>query len=313
MPRIVISESMDAPAVAALVRDFDVDYRPGLVDDEAALAAALADADAWIVRNRTQVRGAALAAARRLRVVGRLGVGLDNIDLAACAARGIEVIPATGANAESVAEYVLAMAMILLRGAAYLSTTAVAAGRWPRQMLSQGREVSGKTIGLVGFGSIGRVTARKVAAMGMRVVAFDPVVPADSPAWAELGVAPLPLDELLARSDVVSLHLPLTDSTRGLIGEARLSRMKPGAILINSARGGIVDEAALARALSSGRLGGAALDVFDREPLAAGSVLAEAPNLILTPHVAGVTLESNERVSGIIAERVASFLGAARG
>ena len=313
MPRIVISESMDAPAVAALVRDFDVDYRPGLVDDEAALAAALADADGWIVRNRTQVRGAALAAAMRLRVVGRLGVGLDNIDLATCAERGIEVIPATGANAESVAEYVLAMAMILLRGAAYLSTAAVAAGRWPRQMLSQGREVSGKTIGLVGFGSIGRVTARKVAAMGMRVVAFDPVVPADSPAWAELGVAPLPLDELLARSDVVSLHLPLTDSTRGLIGEARLARMKPGAILINSARGGIVDEAALARALSSGRLGGAALDVFDREPLAAGSVLAEAPNLILTPHVAGVTLESNERVSGIIAERVASFLGAARG
>jgi len=313
MPRIVISESMDAPAVAALVRDFDVDYRPGLVDDEAALAAALTDADGWIVRNRTQVRGAALAAAKRLRVVGRLGVGLDNIDLAACAERGIEVIPATGANAESVAEYVLAMAMVLLRGAAYLSTAAVAAGRWPRQMLSQGREVSGKTIGLVGFGSIGRVTARKVAAMGMRVVAFDPVVPADSPAWAELDVAPLPLDELLARSDVVSLHLPLTDSTRGLIGEARLSRMKPGAILINSARGGIVDEAALARALSSGRLGGAALDVFDREPLAAGSVLAEAPNLILTPHVAGVTLESNERVSGIIAERVASFLGAARG
>src|SRR5512139_1136994 len=313
MPRIVISESMDAPAVAALVRDFDVDYRPALVDDEAALAAALADADGWIVRNRTQVRGAALAAAKRLRVVGRLGVGLDNIDLAACAERGIEVIPATGANAESVAEYVLAMAMVLLRGAAYLSTAAVAAGRWPRQMLSQGREVSGKTIGLVGFGSIGRVTARKVAAMGMRVVAFDPVVPADSPAWAELGVAPLPLDELLARSDVVSLHLPLTDSTRGLIGEARLSRMMPGAILINSARGGIVDEAALARALSSGRLGGAALDVFDREPLAAGSVLAEAPNLILTPHVAGVTLESNERVSGIIAERVASFLGAARG
>ena len=313
MPRIVISESMDAPAVAALVRDFDVDYRPGLVDDEAALAAALADADGWIVRNRTQVRGAALAAARRLRVVGRLGVGLDNIDLAACAARGIEVIPATGANAESVAEYVLAMAMILLRGAAYLSTAAVAAGRWPRQMLSQGREVSGKTIGLVGFGSIGRVTARKVAAMGMRVVAYDPVVPDDSPAWAEHGVTPLPLDELLARSDVVSLHLPLTDSTRGLLGEARLARMKAGAILINSARGGIVDEAALARALSSGRLGGAALDVFDREPLAAGSVLAEAPNLILTPHVAGVTLESNERVSGIIAERVASFLGSARG
>jgi (S)-sulfolactate dehydrogenase len=309
MPRIVISESMDAPAVALLARDFDVDYRPALFEDAGALAAALAGAEAWIVRNRTQVRGEPLAAAARLKVVGRLGVGLDNIDLAACAARGIEVIPATGANADSVAEYVLAMAMILLRGAAYLSTSAVLAGRWPRQMLSQGREVAGKALGLVGFGSIGRVTARKAAAMGMRVVAFDPAVAADSPSWAEHGVAPLALDELLARSDVVSLHLPLTDSTRGLLGEARLARMKPGAILINSARGGIVDEAALAKALAAGRLAGAALDVFDREPLAEGSVLADAPNLILTPHVAGVTLESNERVSGIIAERVSAFLG----
>jgi (S)-sulfolactate dehydrogenase len=311
MPRIVISESMDAPAVALLARDFDVDYRPALFEDAAALAAALAPAEAWIVRNRTQVRGEPLAAASRLRVVGRLGVGLDNIDMDACAARGIEVIPATGANAESVAEYVLGMAMILLRGAAYLSTSAVLAGRWPRQMLSQGREVAGKAIGLVGFGSIGRVTARKVAAMGMRVLAFDPALPAGSPVWAEHGVTALPLDELLARSDVVSLHLPLTPETRALIDEARIARMKPGAILINSARGGIVDEAALARALAAGRLAGAALDVFEHEPLPARSVLADAPNLILTPHVAGVTLESNERVSGLIAERVAAFLSRA--
>jgi (S)-sulfolactate dehydrogenase len=309
MPRIVISESMDAPAVALLAREFDVDYRPALFENAAALAAALAGAEGWIVRNRTQVRGEPLAAAARLKVVGRLGVGLDNIDLEACAARAIEVIPATGANAESVAEYVLAMAMVLLRGAAYLSTAAVLAGRWPRQMLSQGREVAGKTLGLVGFGSIGRVTARKAAAMGMRIVAFDPAVAAGSPSWAEHGASPLGLDELLARSDVVSLHLPLTDATRGLLDEARLARMKPGAILVNSARGGIVDEAALAKALAAGRLGGAALDVFDREPLAAGSVLADAPNLILTPHVAGVTLESNERVSSIIAGRVSAFLG----
>ncbi len=308
MPRIVISESMDAPAVALLARDFDVDYRPALFEDAAALAAALAPAEAWIVRNRTQVRGEPLAAAARLKVVGRLGVGLDNIDLEACAARAIEVIPATGANAESVAEYVLAMAMILLRGAAYLSTSAVLAGRWPRQMLSQGREVAGKTIGLVGFGSIGRATARKVAAMGMRVLACDPVVPADSPEWRGHGAEPRALDDLLAVSDVVSLHLPLTDETRGLIGESRIARMKPGAILVNSARGGIVDEAALARALVEGRIAGAALDVFAEEPLAAGSALAEAPNLILSPHIAGVTLESNERVSSLIAERVAAFL-----
>lgn len=308
MRKIVISENMDAPAVALLARDFDVDYRPALVDDAAELAKALAPADAWIVRNRTQVRGPALAAAARLRVVGRLGVGLDNIDLVACAERGIEVIPATGANAESVAEYVLGMGMILLRGAAYLSTSAVSAGRWPRQMLSQGREISGKTLGLVGFGSIGQVTARKAAALGLRVVAFDPAIAAQSPLWRECGATPCALDELLAQADIVSLHLPLADGTRNLIDEARLARMKPDAILVNSARGGIVDEAAVARALRAGRLAGAALDVFAEEPLRAGSALVDAPNLILTPHIAGVTRESNERVSTLIAVRVAARL-----
>ncbi len=211
-------------------------------------------ADAWIVRNRTQVRGAALAAAVRLRVVGRLGVGLDNIDLEACAARGIAVIPATGANAETVAEYVLGMAMILLRGAAYLSTSAVAAGRWPRQMLAQGREVAGKTLGLVGFGSIGRVTARKAQALGIRVIAFDPALAADSPVWRETAVASCGLEELLGKADIVSLHVPLVESTRGLLDARRLGLMKAGAILVNSARGGIVDEAALAVALREGRL-----------------------------------------------------------
>jgi (S)-sulfolactate dehydrogenase len=308
MQQIVISENMDAPAVALLARDFGVDYRPGLVDDPQALLKALAQADAWIVRNRTQVRGEALAAATRLRVVGRLGVGLDNIDTDACRARGIEVIPATGANAEPVAEYVIGMAMILLRGAGYLSTAAVAAGRWPRQMLAQGREIAGKTLGLVGFGGIGRITARKARALGMRVVASDPALEADAPAFRDAGVEALGLDALLAASDVVSLHLPLVPATRGLIGAERLARMKPGAILVNAARGGIVDEAALARALRSGRLAGAALDVFDREPLAAGSDLADVPNLILTPHIAGVTAESNERVSALIAERVAGCL-----
>jgi (S)-sulfolactate dehydrogenase len=308
MQRIVISENMDAPAVALLAREFDVDYRPTLVDDAQALSASLAQAEAWIVRNRTQVRGAALAAAARLRVIGRLGVGLDNIDLPACAARGIEVIPATGANAESVAEYVVGMAMVLLRGAAYLSTSAVAAGRWPRQMLSQGREVAGKTLGLVGFGSIGRVTAAKAQALGIRVVGYDPGVAAGSPVWREAAVAPCTLEELLAQSDVVSLHVPLVDSTRRLFDRRRIGLMKPGAVLVNSARGGIVDEEALAAALREGRLSGAALDVFEEEPLCAGSVLAEAPNLILTPHIAGVTSESNERVSSLVAERVAACL-----
>lgn len=303
--RIVISEFMDAPAVEQLARRFDVDYRPKLVDDPAALEAALPQADGWIVRNRTPVRGRLLEAAARVRVVGRLGVGLDNIDMQACGARGITVIPATGANAQSVAEYVVAAALMLLRGA-YSSTRAVEAGTWPRQTLSQGREAAGKVLGLIGFGSIGRLTARKAAALDMRVMAHDPQIPAGDPAWDE--AERVELDALLRRSDVVSLHIPLTDETRGLLGRERLATMKTDAILINTARGGVVDEAALAERLREGKLGGAALDVFDREPLAGGSPLVGAPRLLLTPHIAGVTLESNERVSALIAERVAEAL-----
>lgn len=305
--RILISEFMDAPAVARLKARFEVDYRPKLVDEPAALAAALPSADAWIVRNRTHVRGDLLAAAARLRVVGRLGVGLDNIDVAACEARGIEVIPAVGANAESVAEYVVTAALVLLRGA-YFSTRAVEAGTWPRQTLSLGREASGKVIGIVGFGSIGRLTARKAGAIGMRVVGFDAMITASDPTWGDAGVTPRPLEELLAESDVVSLHVPLTPQTRGLLDERRLRMMKPDAVLVNTARGGLVDEAVLARRLRDGKLGGAALDVFDNEPLPAGSALAGAPRLILTPHIAGVTLESNERVSALIAQKVAAAL-----
>jgi (S)-sulfolactate dehydrogenase len=305
--RILISEFMDEPAVKRLAKRFGVDYRPSLVDDATALAAALPAADAWIVRNRTQVRGTLLEAARRVRVVGRLGVGLDNIDVPACEARGIRVIPAAGANAESVAEYVVAAALVLLRGA-FFSTATVAAGQWPRQALSQGREALGKTIGIVGFGSIGRVTARKAAALGMRVVGHDPQLPDSDAAWRDGSARPLPLDALLVESDVVSLHLPLTPATRGLMDAARLARMKRDAVLVNTARGGIVDEAALAAMLREGRLAGAALDVFDQEPLPAGSPLAGAPRLILTPHIAGVTLESNERVSSLIADRVAQAL-----
>jgi len=307
--RIVISEFMDTPAVERLKGSFEVDYRPALVDDSAALATAVANADAWIVRNRTQVRGAALAAAGRLRVVGRLGVGLDNIDVEACEARGITVIPATGANADSVAEYVIATSMILLRGAGYLSTAAVASGRWPRQMLSQGRDLTGKVLGLIGFGGIGRLTARKITPLGVRVIAHDPLLGPDAPAWKEQRVERRTLEQLLAESDVVSLHLPLTPSTRNLLNAERLALMKRGAILINTARGGVVDEGALAAALQEGRLGAAALDVFDEEPLPAGNPLGSAPNVLLTPHIAGVTIESNERVSALIAERVAAALG----
>jgi (S)-sulfolactate dehydrogenase len=208
------------------------------------------------------------------------------------------VIPATGANAESVAEYVVSAALVLLSGA-FFSTRAVEAGTWPRQTLSQGREAAGKVIGIVGYGNIGRLTARKAEALGMKVVSYDSQV-ADA--------STRDLDALLRQSDVVSLHIPLTPQTRGLLGAERLGLMKRDAVLVNTARGGVVDEAALAAMLREGRLGGAALDVFDQEPLPAGSPLAGAPRLLLTPHIAGVTVESNERVSALIAERVEEAL-----
>jgi (S)-sulfolactate dehydrogenase len=305
--KIVISEFMDEKSVDELRRRFDVAYDPKLVDRPQDLQGLLGDADGLVVRNRTQVTGELLAAAPRLRVVGRLGVGLDNIDVPACDARGVTVIPATGANALAVAEYVIATGMVLLRGA-YLSSSAVAAGQWPRPQLSEGRESAGKTLGLVGFGSIGRLTARLAQSLGMRVIAHDPVLQADSPVWNETGTRCVDLDSLLGTADVISLHVPLTDATRNLMNAGRIAAMKHRAILINTARGGIVDEAALAQALRDGRLGGAALDVFEREPLAANSVLAGVPNLILTPHIAGVTRESNERVSAMIAEQVAERL-----
>ena len=307
--RIVISEFMDEAAVESLRRQFDVRYEADLVDRREALMASLGDAQALIVRNRTRVDAALLEHAPRLRVVGRLGVGLDNIDLPACEARKIEVFPATGANALAVAEHVICSAMMLLRGA-WQASAAVAAGQWPRAALSNGREIAGKTLGLVGFGGIGQLTATRAQALGMDVVAFDPALAADLPLWRERGVRPLPLEEVIASADVVSLHVPLTPATRQLIDRARLASMKPEAVLVNTSRGGIVDEAALAEALSGGRLAGAAIDVFEQEPLPAGSPLAQAPNLFLTPHIAGVTFESNQRVSSLIAERIARFLRA---
>jgi (S)-sulfolactate dehydrogenase len=309
--RVLIAEFMDEAAVAALASRHATRYDPAFAERRDVLLAAVADADALIVRNRTRVDADLLAAAPRLRVVGRLGVGLDNIDLPACAARGIEVLPATGANALAVAEYVIAAALLLLRGA-YFSTDAVAAGRWPRPALVAGRELHGKTLGLVGFGSVGRTTGRLARALGMTTIGFDAHIPPDAALWVQEQTRARRFDELLRDADVVSLHVPLTAATRGLIDAAKLGLFKRDAVLVNTARGGVVDEAALAAALKAGSLGGAALDVFEAEPLPAGSPLADCPNLILTPHVAGVTRESNVRVSTLIADKVADALDAAR-
>jgi (S)-sulfolactate dehydrogenase len=305
--RIVICEFIDERALPALRAAHDVVYDPKLVDDKPRLMDLAATADAIVVRNRTQVRGELLAALKQCRIVGRLGVGLDNIDVPACEARGMKVIPATGANALSVAEYVIASAMLLLRGA-YQSTGAVAAGQWPRNALSNGRETAGKILGLIGFGSIGQLTARLGKALGMSVIAYDAMMDRDHLAYAAHGVAPAGLDEVITSADVVSLHVPLVDSTRNLFDARRIASMKKGAVLVNTARGGIVDEAALAAALKGGALGGAAIDVFTNEPLPATDHFKDCPNLLLTPHIAGVSAESNERVSFLIADKVLEAL-----
>lgn len=306
MSDIVICEFMGEAAVARLAGRFDTLYDPQLVDRPETLAEAVAACRALVVRNRTQLRGPLLEAASRLECVGRLGVGLDNIDTDACARRGIAVYPATGANDLAVAEYVIAAVLMLLRGA-YHASEAVAAGRWPRQDLI-GREASGKVLGLIGFGAIARQVAARASALGMRVTAFDPMLAPQDPAWAQAERRDLPA--LLAEADAVSLHVPLTPETRGMIDGGAIGAMKNDAVLINTARGGVVDEDALAGALLDGSLGGAALDVFGEEPLAGGAAvrLAGVPNLILTPHIGGVTRESNVRVSDLIADRITAHL-----
>lgn len=304
---VVISEFMDAPAVDSLRRHFDVHADASLVDEPDRLRPLLAHADALIVRNRTQVDAALLDGAPRLSVVGRLGVGLDNIALGACRERGVQVFPATGANAGAVAEYVIATSLLLLRGA-YLSSTAVVQGQWPRTALSSGREAAGGTIAVIGFGGIGRLVAQLARGIGMKVVGYDPQLPADAACWQEAGARGMSFDDALRAADVVTVHVPLVESTHNLLGAAQLKRLKPHTVLINTSRGGVVDESALADALRQGRLGGAALDVFADEPLKAGSPLAGVPNLILTPHIAGLTIQSNERVSSLVALRVMDAL-----
>lgn len=306
MTEIIITEFMDDAAVARLSTRHETLYDPKLVDDPARLALLLPEARALIVRNRTQVRGALLESGRKLEIIGRLGVGLDNIDVPACAEHNITVVPATGANDLSVAEWVIASAMILLRGA-YHSTPEVTAGSWPRNKL-MGRELSGRIMGLVGFGSIAREVAKRARALGMDVMAHDPFVADHEPAWNL--ARPHGLEPLLREADVISLHVPLTEATRNMIDALRISRMRPDAIILNASRGGVIDEHALAAALKKGRIAGAALDVFEAEPLTSehGAVFAGCPNLILTPHIAGVTIESNIRVSNLIADKVLEHL-----
>jgi len=310
MADLVITEFMDEEAVTGLAADFDLLYDPTLVDRRDELLSCVEDARGVIIRNRTKIDAEFIAAAPSLLVVGRLGVGLDNIDLAACDRRHVAVHPATGANAAAVAEYVIGAILVLVRGV-YGATDRMRAGEWPRTALAGG-EIAGRRLGLVGFGGIARLVAEKAAALGMVVAAHDPLVAGDDPTW-EAVERRATLDDLLVGSDAISLHVPLLDTTRNMLDAAAIALLPAGAIVVNTARGGVVDETALIQALRNGALGGAALDVFATEPMDArgGARFAGVPNLLLTPHIAGITEESNRRVSALVAARVRRVLEAA--
>ncbi len=262
--RILITELNWPRGISLLQAAGDVTYDKTIFKDRPRLLAALAGVDALIVRNQTQVNPDLLAAAPDLKVVGRLGVGLDNLDLPALRARNVTVVTGGTANAISVAEY--AMGAFLAMARRFVPADAsTKAGGWDRAAFT-GFELYGKTLALVGLGDIGARVARRGAAFGMRVIAYDPLITAAHFNAAEHGVTLLPLDEVLRQADFISLHVPLLPSTANLINAARLATMKPTAYLVNTSRGGIVDEAALAAALRAGKLAGAALDVRVNEP-----------------------------------------------
>ena len=307
MSQIVVSEFMEESALEPL-RHYELLFDPALVDDRSRLLEVVADCAAIIVRNRTQVDAELLDAAPELRVVGRLGVGLDNIDLDVCRRRDIAVHPATGANAEAVAEYVIAVTMMLLRGA-YGAGDRLVRGEWPRGEL-QGRESIFTCMIFVGFGGIARMVAERAAALGMTVAGYDPFLSADDPVWAGAGRFEN-IASMLNVADVVSLQVASVSQAKHLLDEDSLRQLPAGAVVINTSRGGIVDDRALAAAIRSGHLAGAALDVFETEPLtsAAGHVFADLDNVVLTPHIAGLTQESNRRVSEVTVKNVLNTLG----
>lgn len=304
--KVVIAEFCGQQAIDKLKPMAEVVYETDLWKRVDALRDHLRTADALIVRNQTRVNGELLDAGPQLKVVGRLGVGLDNIDLPSARQRAVKVVFARSSNAIAVAEYVFATMFAAARRVAE-ATRSVKAGQWDRQTFT-GYELYDKTLGIIGLGDIGGRLARRAQAFGMRVVATDPLVTTSSLVVAEFGVHLVDLATLLAVSDFVSLHVPLTPGTANLINATRLATMKPTAWLINTARGGVIDEDALYEALKAGRLGGAALDVRPQEPPGAGDRLATLPNVILTPHIAGITQESHVRTAEMIADDVLRVL-----
>jgi D-3-phosphoglycerate dehydrogenase/(S)-sulfolactate dehydrogenase len=302
-PRVLVSDELSPEAVKILsAAGLDVDVKVGLPSAE--LEGIVGGYDALAVRSATKVTARLLEKAGRLRVIGRAGVGVDNVDLDAATRQGVVVMNTPGGSSVTVAELALAMMMSLYRHVPS-ATASVKAGRWEKKRF-QGREIAGKTLGVVGIGNIGSVLVDRALAMKMRVVAFDPFITPE--AAARMGAALVDLETLWRVADVVSLHVPLTEQTRHLVDAETLAKMKKGAILVNCARGGIVDEGALAEALATGHLGGAALDVWEKEPPPPDHPLFAAENLVCTPHIGASTEEAQSAVAVAIAEQLVAYL-----
>src|SRR3954469_1251333 len=296
-PVVLVAEELAPSALAVLGDDFEVRQVDGA--DRAALLPALGDVDAVIVRSATMIDAEALAVASRLKVVARAGVGLDNVDVAAATARGVLVVNAPTSNIVSAAEHAVALLMAVARRVPQASAS-LRAGEWKRSKFT-GVEITDKTVGVVGLGRIGVLFAQRMSAFGTRLLAYDPYVPAARA--AQIGVRLVPLDELLRESDFISIHLPKTPETTGLIGERELALCKPGVIVVNAARGGLLDEHALAQALKEGRVPGAGLDVYATEPCT-DSPLFGFDNVVATPHLGASTVEAQDKAGLAVARSV---------
>ena len=302
--RILVADGLSARGLEPLATDerFEIVERTGLKGEE--LTRALDEVDAVIVRSATKITREAMSSTQRLRIIGRAGVGVDNIDVSAATERGIAVLNAPSGNTISAAELTLALLLAVARRVP-AADRSMKAGEWERKGFS-GTELNGKTLGLVGAGRIGGEVAKRARAFGMGVIAYDPFLTEDRA--RELELERVSLDGLLERSDFVTLHVPLTESTRGLIAAPQLAHMKAGAIVVNASRGGVVDEEALVDALRAGRLRGAGLDVFSQEPLPADHALRTLDNAVLTPHLGASTAEAQELVALEIAAAIRDAL-----
>ncbi|WP_155372027.1 phosphoglycerate dehydrogenase [Catellatospora vulcania] len=296
-PVVLIAEELAPAALDVLAHDFDVRHVDGT--DRAALLAALAEADAVIVRSATQINAEAIAAAPRLKVIARAGIGLDNVEVPAATARGVMVVNAPTSNIVSAAEQAIALLLAVARNTASASS-ALKNGEWKRSKYT-GVELQGKTVGVVGLGRIGVLFAQRIAAFGTRLIAYDPYVqPARA---AQLGVRLVGLEELLRESDFISIHLPKTPETVGLIGAKELQLVKPDVRIINAARGGLIDEDALAEALAEGRVAGVGVDVYLKEPCTSSPLFA-FDNVVATPHLGASTHEAQDKAGLAVAKSV---------